>query len=209
MKIDRLACTVLVACATALVLLSGCQPAADTTPIDAPPPEPITNATLNLTFEGPPDGFAVATNQGATLEFLPVDSDANGRMWVEAGEPSDFGIDLVSIVNGQKEIYLAEPGGSFSGNRKLITQLGEAYYSRGQFDTDDGRVEEVRVSVLHPTENRLVRMYYRYPDPGEGSAESGQRIPHLLDLVGRILIPVAEVPEGAPEQTADEAESGS
>lgn len=181
---------------TCISLLASCS---------APEPEPVEtgpvvveSAAANLSFEGVPEGFDVTQNDGAGFVLSPSSPEATGRMWVEAGEVSDFGIDLVAITNQQKAIYEALPGGSFSGSRKLVTQMGEAYYSRGQFDGEDGvRQEEVRVHAIHPVENRLVTLYYRYPAGDD--ANSSTRISQLLDLVGRIQSAAPATSEPTPE----------
>lgn len=159
----------------------GCRP--------APPPAPestaISNAALDLELEAPPSGFAVAKNEGAQLELAPIGEGATGRMWVAVGEPSDFGIALIDVVNGQKEVFEALPGGEFSGSRKLVSPLGDAYYSRGRYDLEGlGRVEEVRVLAIHPRANRLLTLFYRYPI-GEDSA---LRVGQALELLGLIRL---------------------
>ena len=100
-------------------------------------------------------------------------------------------------MNAQKAQYEALPGGTFSGNRELMMADGRsAYYSRGQFDEDGQRVEEFRISALHPSANRLLRVYYRYPK-GDDSAE---RLNDVLLLISEIEALDAD-PE--PSQPAD------
>ena len=63
-----------------------------------------------------------------------------------------------------------------------MTDGRSAYYSRGQF-SDAGRgVEELRISALHPTQNRLLRVLYRYPQ----ADDSSDRLTDLLLIVGEI-----------------------
>ena len=108
-------------------------------------------------------------------------------MWVEVDPVSEFGIDLVAEVNRQQELFEALPGGAYSGAReiKVPSAAGKAYYVRGQYeDPERGgeRVEEVRVLLVHPSENRLVRFTTRYR---EGDRDlSSARIQELFDWVG-------------------------
>ena len=172
--------------ASLVLMLIGC---AQAPPEPETGPEPIVNEQLNLSFPKVPQHFEVDINSGSQLELRVKDGieiadgvAKTGRMWVTVDERSDFGIDLVGIMQGQKDEFLALEGGSFSGSQQLGTPSGLAYYSRGQFDVDGARQEETRVHMVHPTENRLVTFYYRYP-PGE---DSGERVQELLVWVGEL-----------------------
>ena len=160
-------------------------------------PEPIANPQLDLSFARIPEGFEVAINQGTELRLESVVEGREGSMGVEVGERSDFGIDLVQVVNSQKAIFEAKPNGSYSGGRKLMTPAGEAYYSRGQFDEDGARFEETRVFLLHPRVNALVTFAYRYP-AGDADA-SAQRVQELFDWVGELSTEPAVGESASPD----------
>ena len=128
-------------------------------------------------------GFEVATNEGGQLELLTSDDRPQGRFWMTLGETQDGGINLVEVVNAQKAVYEGMPEGAFSGNRELMMADGRpGYYSRGQFDENGYRVEEIRVTALHPSENRVLQAHYRYPF----ADDSSERLNDLLVLVGEL-----------------------
>ena len=167
-------------------LFSAC-PAREPTP---PEPEPVINQQLNLSFPALPTGFKVESNQAGDLRLALHDEERVGSMWVEVGERSDYGIDLRGIVNSQKALYEEKAGGSYAGGRKLVTPVGEAYYSRGRLDGPEGQVELTKVFLVHPAENRLVTFYYQYP-AGDDSAE---RLPELFEWLENLE--PASSPEG-------------
>lgn len=151
----------------------------------APPPEPharVECPELGLAFATLPYGFEVEVNQGKELVLTLDSEEKTGRMWVELGPQEAFGINLVEIVNSQKAIFEAYEEGEFFGNRELIAPQGPAYYSRGRFLGEGQRVEEVRAFILHPSENRLVTLHYRYP-AGEDSKD---RVNEMLLWLGEM-----------------------
>lgn len=170
------------------------------TPAEQAPakPDPVINEAMNLSFARLPIGFTVTENSDSTLELGPTDPEQSSgptAMWVEVGEPSDFGIPLVDIVNSQKDQYEALEGGTFAGNRELGTHVGKAYYSRGGYTFEGAAVEETRIFLVHPTENRLVTFHYRYPS----GDDSGARIQELFTWLGELSAIVAQAPEPTPE----------
>ena len=166
------ACATLVACA---------QPEAEA-PV-AEVPEPVVNATLNISLTGTPEGFVLVENEGDQLRFESADEAAPGELWYTIGEASDYGIEVNKEAMAQKELFEALPGGESFGGRQLMSHLGEAFYTRGRFDDDSGqRVEELRLLALHPFENRMMVIHYRYP-AGEDSAD---RVPQTFEALGRV-----------------------
>lgn len=164
---------------------------------EPPEPEPVVNQAMNVSFASLPAGFEVAEN-GAALRLEPTDPEAAAgptEMWLDVGERSDFGIPLVDIVNSQKEQYEALEGGSFAGNRELGTHVGKAYYSRGGYTFEGTAVEETRIFLVHPAENRLVTFHYRYP----AGDDSGARIQELFAWLGELSAASTPAPETAPE----------
>ncbi len=172
------------------LLACGSEPEPQTQPVA----ESVTSPATGVTFSVLPEGFEVARNDADGFELRSSSPERPGVMWVEAGEVSDFGIELDSFVWQDRESYAERPGGEYLGGNKLVSQLGDAYYSRGRFD-GEGREEEVAVFALHPSVNRLLTLRYRYP-AGEDSA---QRLPELLELLGAIEAAAVE-PEAPPEQ---------
>ncbi len=183
------AALVLAPLALTLLLLAACQPGDGREPAAE---EVLVNQALNLHLASVPETLRVETNQGSELVLAPAD-ERSGRLWFEVGEPSEFGIDVVALANAQKDLFLAEPGGSFSGANKLIAHLGEAAYGRGQYDLDGQRVEETRIFAIHPADNRQLVLSYRYPAGDDSSA----RVTELLDVMARIETSGAI--DGAPQ----------
>lgn len=181
------------------VLVAACSSPTEDTP--APTPDPVVNEVMNVSFASLPAGFAVAENSADTLRLEPAsaeESQGPRTMWLEVGERSDFGIPLVDIVNSQKEQYEALDGGAFAGNRELGTHVGKAYYSRGSYSFDGATVEETRIFLVHPTENRLVTFHYRYP----ADDDSGARIQELFAWLGELgaASPQAPVPTAETQE---------
>ena len=183
----------------ATLTLAACSTSAEDTP--AASPDPVVNETMNVSFASLPAGFAVAENAADALRLEPSDPEQGAgptAMWVEVGERSDFGIPLVDIVNSQKEQYEALDGGTFAGNRELGTHVGKAYYSRGGYSFEGATVEETRIFLVHPTENRLVTFHYRYPS----GDDSGERIQELFAWLGELAAATPQA-DPAPSETAE------
>lgn len=165
------------------ICLIGCGGAEETA--DAPRGPVVELPAINLAFDALPAGFVVGSSSADTVELVPSDPEANGRMWVEAGEISDFGIDLVQVVTDQTEAYAQFDNSEYFGGRKLvIAAAGEAYYVRGRYDENGERREELRLFLVHPSENRLVSLHYAYP-AGDDSAD---RVQELFALAGELAV---------------------
>lgn len=175
---------------------------------ESPEPEtladPITNATLNVSFADLPDGFEVARNDADGLWLRATDPEDDAELWLEVGAPSEFGIDLVALVNEQRADYEAMENGSYSGATKLVTPMGEAYNVRGQYEHEGARVEEARVFAVHPAENRLVTFHARYPAGGQEVSQ--ERIGTLLAWVGELE--ALEDPYADAEEATDAGANG-
>ena len=173
-----------------LSALFSCQKTVEESP-QSVEPQLVENAALGITLAEIAAGFELGTNDGDTLELEAIETQ--GRIWFELGPVTEGGVNLVEIVNSQKEQFLALPDGTFSGNRELLMTDGRsAYYSRGQFSDAGQEVEELRISALHPTENRLLRVIYRYPQ----ADDSSDRLTDLLLIVGEIG-PYEPMPESS------------
>lgn len=153
-------------------------------PPEAPPPAVrAENPVLGIALASVGDGFELETNEGETLELVRNEGLPAGRAWFEIGPKEEHGINLVEIVKAQRQSYESLPNGSFSGNRELVMPDGRpAYYSRGRFEDGGRLVEEFRISSLHPSWDRLLQVFYRYP----AAEDSADRLNDLLLLIGEI-----------------------
>ena len=167
----------------ALALLAACQSSSPPPEVEDLGPIRIENAALGLAIADLPSIFALSTNSGDSLELQRTGEEIEGALWIELETVTDDSVNLVEIVNGQRKIYEALPGGSFSGSRELMLPDGRpGYYSRGRFLEADTEVEEFRIFALHPLENRLLTVFYRFP----AGTDSADRLNDLLLLVGEI-----------------------
>jgi hypothetical protein len=192
----------------ALALACGGEPA------EPPGPPRVESAAFGIAFSPMPESFTVETNDDSTLSFRPAtdeeaaasDGATAGRVWVALGPAGEPSINLVDLVNEQKQAFEALPNGEFFGSRELITPSGPAYYSRGRYDLEGGeRVEEIRLFQIHPGEYRLLTLHYRYP----AAEDSAQRLQGLLELAGALEAFPADsteseqAPEGSPDPASE------
>ena len=123
-----------------------------------------------------------------------------GRIWLELGEPSDFGIELDDVAKSHKPFYEGMPEGVHLAGRQIIGPLGLARYTRGRFLGDDGVTQQqIRLFMLHPLENRLVTLVSLHPAGDDG--DSRGRVTQLLVLLGEMDLADAPAPadEAQPE----------
>jgi len=173
--------------ALAIMLFAGCQAPAP----EAPVVTRVENAALRLAVNELPAPFVVAENSGRTLTFGTT-HETGGEVVVTVGEP-EYGLNLPAKAKAKGEDFSALPGGEYFGSRELGTPFGPAYYARGSYDTDAGRIEELWIFALHPSgDSSLLTLTYTYP-PGEEQT----RVPELLPLIGEIEAFEAEAPAEA------------
>lgn len=188
------------ALAAALVLVS-CQPQPGPEQESAEPPDRVENSALELAVADLPAGWQVRVNRGETLELERAEGLPAGRAWIELGPVEEQGINLIDVIGRQRELFEALPGGSFSGNGELILPDGRpAYYSRGSYRHEEERVEEFRISLLHPSQNRVLQLFYRYP----ADDDSRERLDDVLLLLEQIEATQAD-PAAAPGPEAGRA----
>ena len=145
----------------------------------APPPDPrIENLDLDIQLTAMPDGLVVTDNQGTSLELRPADEYVGGILWFAVG-PEQQGVNLVAAVKEHQERIEGLPEGEYKGAQELQGPLGTAFYSRGRYVEDGAVVEETVILTIHPSNNRLLTISYRYP-AGEDSA---QRVEQLIDVL--------------------------
>ena len=199
----RTAVFVLVCTGVSTVLI-GCQSAAE--PEETGPVRIVLEEEA-LAFNALPDGcthvepselpFELACE---LLETTETPAGPPGSIWLEVGEPSDFGIEIDDVAKSHKPFYEGMPEGVHLAGRQIIGPLGPARYTRGRFLGDDGVTQQqIRLFMLHPLENRLVTLVSQHPAGDDG--DSRGRITQLLVLLGEteVAIPEAPAAEAQPE----------
>ncbi len=197
----RTAVFVLVCTGVSTVLI-GCQSAAE--PEETGPVRIVLEEEA-LAFNALPDGcthvepselpFELACE---LLETTETPAGPPGSIWLEVGEPSDFGIEIDDVAKGHKPFYEGMPEGVHLAGRQIIGPLGPARYTRGRFLGDDAVTQQqIRLFMLHPLENRLVTLVSQHPAGDDG--DSRGRITQLLVLLGETEVAI-------PEPPADEAQ---
>lgn len=170
--------------AFALILTCfACQPATtaeEDLPVVA---ERVENLELGVAIMSLPPVFRVASNQDAVIQLVPSAAAATGRLTITATEPENSGINLVAAVEEHKAEILERPGGDYKGQREMITPMGTTFYSRGRYQGDEGEIEETTVFMIHPWQDRQLRLVYRYP-AGEDTAERLQD--QLFEVLGEL-----------------------
>jgi len=144
----------------------------------APPDPRIENLDLDIQLTAMPDGLVVTDNQGTSLELRPADEYVGGILWFAVG-PEQQGVNLVAAVKEHQERIEGLPEGEYKGAQELQGPLGTAFYSRGRYVEDGAVVEETVILTIHPSNNRLLTISYRYP-AGEDSA---RRVEQLIDVL--------------------------
>jgi hypothetical protein len=134
-------------------------------------PRRIENPQLAIALAGiESSGFELDANDGATLRLTRPAAEGSeaATLTYEAGEAQVAGVNLVDAVNQQKQAVEARPGGQFFGQVQLMSQLGNAYSTRGRYTGEGGgEVEELRLFAVHPAGDRLLSLVYVYPaQPG-------------------------------------------
>ena len=158
----------------ALIVVSCSQP----TPIQDPG---IENPDLSIKLTSLPEGLAVTTNQGSTLELGPDDESTVGRIWFVVG-PEKENVNLVAAVQDHQAQIESLPDGTYKGAQELQGDFGAAFYSRGRFSDDGAQVEETVLFLIHPAGTRLLEIHYRYPAGTDSAARVEQLIGVLAEL---------------------------
>ena len=182
----------------------GCQSAAE--PQETGPVRIVLEEEA-LAFNALPDGCTRVEPSELPLELAcelrettETPAGPPGRIWLELGEPSDFGIEIDDVAKSHKPFFEEMPEGGHFGGRMVMGPLGTARYTRGRFLGDDGVTQQqFRLFMLHPIENRLVTFVYQHPAGDDG--DSRGRTTQLLVLLGETEVAVAAAPatEAEPE----------
>lgn len=148
----------------------------------------VESATLGIALASLPAPFRLEANEGGRIV---LGAPGPARLTVETGPVEQYGINLIDKVWERKAAFEALPGGKFHGNQELAgLVIAPAFTVRGSYAEGAGRVEEIRLDALHPEENRLLTMVYRYPQAGD----SQQRAEQLLALLAEIELLAAPGP---------------
>ncbi|MEM8961788.1 MAG: hypothetical protein AAGD38_09930 [Acidobacteriota bacterium] len=177
-----------------VLLIAGVVACAQPEPPPPPPaPERVEAPALGIAIAALPSSFRVVANEGADLRLAPTD-ERDGEIAVAVTEPDR--INLVQQVRDHETELSARPGGAYGGQNELRGPLGSAYYSRGQYDADDGsRLEEIRLFALHPLGDRGLVMTYTYPAAEDTKVRLEE---FVVDLFGEIE-QIQMVEEGGAE----------
>jgi hypothetical protein len=140
-----------------------------------------TNEELGITLQSIPEGMVVEVNQGANLILAPKPHEHGVLLKIEVG-PHEVGVNLVAAVKDHQEHIEDFPGGKYFGSTELISHLGTAFLSRGQFRSDMDEIEEARLFVIHPAGDRLLSLIYTYP-AGDDSNGRAETLLALLDAI--------------------------
>lgn len=141
----------------------------------------IRNPALGIAITELPEPFRLEENGAATIR-LAVD-DREGEVVIDAAPPPESGgVNLVEAVHEKQAEFEAKPGGEYLGTQELILPTGPAFTARGRYLRDAREVEEIWVLTLHPQEQRMLRIVYRYPF----ATDSRERAQQLLDLLAEI-----------------------
>lgn len=172
---------------------TGCQPAeVEEEEVEVPATMRLENHELGIAIAALTPAFRLVSNEGAVIELAPAAADKEGTLTISAGEPESGGINLVAAVEEHKSEILERPGGDYKGQREMVTPLGTTFYSRGRYQGERGEVEEVAVYMIHPRQDRQLRLLYRYP-AGEDTAERLQD--EVFEVLGEL--------EGLDQPAAD------
>ncbi|MCG8458687.1 MAG: hypothetical protein MI919_20600 [Holophagales bacterium] len=182
----------------------GCPPG-DTQDGEAPEAEAVRveNAELGMAIASLPSCFRVVSDDGARIVLEPAAAEVEGRLPISAAAPTDSAINLVRAVEEHKADLESRPDGAFKGQRELGSQLGVAFYSRGQHTEGGATLEETAIFLIHPWGDRQLSLVYVYP-AGDDTAT------RLQDQMFEVLGELEGLPRPGEEAAADDvgAESG-
>lgn len=141
------------------------------------------------------------------LETTETPAGPVGAVRIELGEPSDFGIELEDVsaletIKQEHQDLFAAAGGEYLGvgGQLIYGPFGPSRYTRGRFQAEDGTaVQQIRLFMVHPAENRVLTLVYDHPVVD--NADSAARINnHLLVLLENLRS--AEELQSAAEDSA-------
>jgi len=176
MSIRRLAPIVLVVTVSSVMFGSCRQPAEPE--VEERPAIVVENMGLRLRLVGVPGAFMVAVNDGDQLILEPSDSSTEGQIHF-ANNPPEAGQNLPAEVKAHKVFIENQEEGDYLGGQELTSQLGTSFYSRGRYLHDGTEIEETVIFALHPYNDRIMTITYRYPV----GVDSAIRVQQLFDVL--------------------------
>jgi hypothetical protein len=165
----------LAAAALAVLVLDACA---------KPLPEPVAvdsrveRPAIGLALASTPEPFALASEAADRIDLT---APGPARLSIVIGPEQRAGINLIDHIKERKSWFEQAEGGSYLGNRELMTQIGSAFTARGTYAAPEGAVEETWVYAIHPSANRLLTVTYTYP-----TDESQERVQQLIAALGEI-----------------------
>ncbi|NHZ73190.1 MAG: hypothetical protein GWP16_01815 [Nitrospirae bacterium] len=158
-------------------------------------PKRIENPDLGIAIAALPEAFEVETNQGSELRLSAPGPNGAGSIEIAVEPAGSAAINLPAEAKATQRYFESLTNGQYFGNLELVAPIGAAFTARGAYDRADGRVEEIRVFALHPTESRLLTLAFVYP-AGEGQ-ERMQQLAGLLGEIEGLELPAgSEISEG-------------
>jgi len=144
----------------------------------------VTNEQLGITLSHVPAGFRVVTNEGDQLVLERTDPTDSAKLTIEVGPLQTAGINLVERVWQEKARIEALPDGDYKGQNELGgAEIGTIYTSRGRYRGQDGKmIEEYRALAVHPSQNRLLILDYKY----KPTERTGERLTQLMQVIEQI-----------------------
>lgn len=181
------------AAAALLLTLAGCRTASEESA--EPVAHRVENTEMGVAIAALPDIFRVTVTESSRMELELI--EGQGHLEIVADEP-ESSINLVAAVKDHQAAIVAKPGGKYNGGQEMVVPAlpGAAFYSRGSYEGDQGRIEETTVFLIHPWRDRKLRVVYTYP-AGEDSKE---RLENQLFLVVEALEGLPEPGAEAPDQ---------
>lgn len=164
-------------CCFSLILTGACSNQSKEVPVQS-----LSNQSLDISISALPSDWKVLNNADTDLSFAPSDTATEGLALIEWAD-SSAGTNLIEAIHAHQAKLEARPGGVYLGARELSGPLGTAFYSRGRYKNDAGKLmEETVIFSLHPRKQQIMALRYDYP----AAEDSSPRIQSLLGLFGEI-----------------------
>lgn len=214
MQRDRLKFPLFLGLLVLCLTFVACQGGGEAADEEPPAGERVENAENGVALAEVPGFFTLVSNDANGIELHPADAAVAGTLRVLAGPVEIGGINLVAATQAHKDEILARgETAEYKGQRELLggdALTSAAFYSRGQYDGDDGqRQEETVVFLVHPWGDRTLQLSYVYP----AGDDSGARIQdQLLVVLGEVepfgdAAPETDAGSDAPSDTDPAAAS--
>ncbi len=144
--------------------------------------------SLGIVLVDLPQDLRLVRNDGGVVVLEQTGHE--GTITLARGT-DDEDSNLVQAVKDHQATIEGRGGAKYMGVRELVTPLGTAYWSRGQYTKDGKTLEETRIVTLHPSGKGILTLTSVYP----AGADSSQRIQKLLAIV----VGIEALQPGAPQ----------